>query len=339
MKVCFASEFFHPSFGGQYTSVKSVIDICKLNKIEYSIIHKNSIDYKDKKKLEKKIQKSDIVHIFGGWTLFYINVTLQALKLKKKILVHPMGFYEPWAFTQKRIKKSLAWNFYQKKILLKADLIHCASVNEEKSLIELDRNFKTIVLPFGINKKDIKKNINQNFNKKCLFFSRLHKKKGLDNLLKAWTELNNSKWKIDIIGYGDQNYYKKKYKLDKNKNIKFLKPISNKNKKFTLFDKYDFLILPSSNENFGIVILEALARGLPVLTTNETPWNEIQEKDAGWIINDSLVELKILLYKIFESSKKDMIIKKKNTIKISKYYTKENLSKLYVKTYKKLFIN
>ena len=147
------------------------------------------------------------------------------------------------------------------------------------------------------------------------------------------------KWKIDIIGYGDQNYYKKKYKLDKNKNIKFLKPFSNKNKKFILFDKYDFLILPSSNENFGIVILEALARGLPVLTTNETPWNEIQEKNAGWIINDSLVELKILLYKIFESSKKDMLIKKRNTIKIAKYYTKENLSKLYVKAYKKLFIN
>ena len=70
MKVCFASEFFHPSFGGQYTSVKSVIDICKRNKIGYSIIHKNSIDYKDKKKIRKK--NSKIRHITYFWWLDFI---------------------------------------------------------------------------------------------------------------------------------------------------------------------------------------------------------------------------------------------------------------------------
>ena len=45
-----------------------------------------------------------------------------------------------------------------------------------------------------------------------------------------------------------------------------------------LFSKYDVLILPTQNENFGMVILEALSRGLLILTTNETPWNIIQEK-------------------------------------------------------------
>ena len=60
-----------------------------------------------------------------------------ALKLDKKIIVHPMGFYEPWSFSQKKIKKKIALHLYQKKILLKADLIHCASHNEKKNIYNL----------------------------------------------------------------------------------------------------------------------------------------------------------------------------------------------------------
>ena len=80
----------------------------------------------------KTFLNSDFVHIFGGWTVFYIKLNLLAIKLKKKIIIHPMGFYEPWSLSQKRLKKMLAWNFYQKKLLLNADLIHCASKMRRK---------------------------------------------------------------------------------------------------------------------------------------------------------------------------------------------------------------
>lgn len=338
MKICFVSEYFNQSYGGQYTSVKSVMDICEINNINYLIIHKKSKNFLNKDYLNNVIKKSDIIHIFGGWTLFYVKISLLALKFKKKVIVHPMGFYEPWSLSQKRIKKRVAWNLYQKKILLKADLIHCASLNEQNSLKKLNSNFKTTVLPFGIDHSVLKKKISKNIKKKCLFFSRLHKKKGLDKLLKAWIDLKNPNWSLDIIGFGDAKYYKKIYDLDKNKKVKFLQPITNKKRKFKIFDQYDLLVLPTSNENFGIVILEALSRGLPVLTTNETPWSIIQEKKAGWIINNSYIELKLALNQIFSSPDREIVKRKRNTIKIAKKFTKENLSKLYYEVYKKILI-
>ena len=84
MKICFISEYFTPTYGGQYTSVKGIIDMCKLKKIEFIIIHKHSKSYSSNKILEKSINQCDIVHIFGGWTPFYIKTSLLAHKLKKK---------------------------------------------------------------------------------------------------------------------------------------------------------------------------------------------------------------------------------------------------------------
>ena len=54
------------------------------------------------------------------------------------------------------------------------------------------------------------------------------------------------------------------------------------------------------------------------------------------MINYSIIELKLALNQIFNTQDKEFSIKKKNAIKIAKQYTKENLAKLYLKTYKKV---
>jgi glycosyltransferase involved in cell wall biosynthesis len=334
MKICFITEYFDKSYGGQYFAVKNVMEICQILKINYSIIFKANKNFIDRKRLIKEIQSSDIVYIFGGWTVFYIKMSVLSHKLKKKIIVHPMGFYEPWSLSQKKIKKTIAWYLYQEFFLNKADLIHCASNNEMLNLKKLNSKLNTVILPFALDKKNIKKKINDNFRKKCIFFSRLHKKKGLDKLLQAWISVNDQSWQLDIVGFGEKEGYVNKYNTSKYKNIKFLKPINSKKSKINLLDKYDFLALPSANENFGIVILEALARGLPVLTTNQTPWKIIQDQKAGWIINDSLIELKLALHQIFFLSNNEFYKRKKKATQIAKKFTNEKIAKFYLKAFK-----
>ena len=140
-------------------------------------------------------------------------------------------------------------------MLVDADLIHCGSNTEEKNLKNLNKNFKTIILPFSVKRKNIKKKILKKIKIKCIFFSRLHNQKGLDKLIKAWQAVNNKNWKLDIVGFGNKNFYIKKFKLYKYKNIRFLKPVVDENKKIKLFDKYDFLALPSLSESLVLQYL------------------------------------------------------------------------------------
>ena len=77
------------------------------------------------------------------------------------MIIHPLGYYETWSLNQKKLKKKIAWNLYQKKILLRSDLIHCASKNEQNNLLKLNNGFKTFVLPYGIENSFIKKHKNK----------------------------------------------------------------------------------------------------------------------------------------------------------------------------------
>ena len=43
-------------------------------------------------------------------------------------------------------------------------------------------------------------------------------------------------------------------------------------------------LLPSHNENFGLVVAEAMAHGVPALVTDTTPWKEISRRDLGWCV-------------------------------------------------------
>ena len=50
--------------------------------------------------------------------------------------------------------------------------------------------------------------------------------------------------------------------------------------------------MPTKTENFGIVILEALSYGIPVLTTKAAPWTILNKKSIGWCVDDDKESIK-----------------------------------------------
>jgi len=334
MKVVFLTKNYRPELGGTYTVIKGIFDELS-KKIDLKVYDERKNIFS----LIKIIKKSDICHFFGSWDLFHVFFTNVAFLMKKKVIIHPLGFYEPWSLNEKKLKKKLALKLYQKRILQKADLIHCASEMENKNLLKLDGDLKTKVIPFGVSNiffnKDIKK---RKIKKRAIFFSRIHKKKGLDNLINEWIKINNKDWSLDIYGPCDnKDYYKYLISLvGINNSINFFKPIYNDFKKIRLFKNYDFMILPTKNDTFALVVLESMACGLPVLTNHNTPWYSIEKLNAGWYIPDNNFALNATLKKIFKLKSKNFFIKSRNSYKLAKGFSWNILSNSYVDTYRKL---
>ncbi len=109
--------------------------------------------------------------------------------------------------------------------------------------------------------------------------------KGLDILLNALIHLKNENLKVIIGGSGKllPYYMELAKKLNVEDKCEFLGLIPAE-KRYEFFKDLDFFILPSRHESFGLVLLEAMASGIPVLATRCGGPEEIVEENTGFLV-------------------------------------------------------
>ncbi|MEW6407246.1 MAG: glycosyltransferase family 4 protein [Patescibacteria group bacterium] len=158
---------------------------------------------------------------------------------------------------------------------------------------------KIIVIPNGINIEEINKAPRANLKSDCIFAGRLIKHKNVDYLIKA-IKIIKQKYKPNIkciiIGDGPEKEELKKQtkNLDLENNIKFLGFLGNQLDVFSYFKTSQVFVSPSTNEGFGITVLEANACGLPAVVINH-PDNAtrdlIIENKNGYVVNLNINEI------------------------------------------------
>jgi glycosyltransferase involved in cell wall biosynthesis len=264
----------------------------------------------------KNIETPDLIHIHGLWRLYYAQIAHYARKGKIPLVVSTHGMLEQWALGRSKTIKWIARVLYQDKILENAACLHTTSSEEAVTIRQLGFTNPIAIIPWGIESAEIstapcKKHKDRwgvEANKRiALFVSRLHPAKGLDVLLKAWScvrqRLND--WVLVIAGYDSDGYQRELIRLARDLEIEsdvvFLGPVHGQEKD-DLFISSDLFILPSRSENFGLVVPEALSKGLPVITTTGTPWSKIAEIGCGWWIER---DVQSLVYTLNEAMTKD----------------------------------
>lgn len=115
-------------------------------------------------------------------------------------------------------------------------------------------------------------------------FSRISRKKNFGFLLKVLERVNAS-IDLDVIGPAEDPEYLQELERASDrlegKTVRFLGGRSPEELSAALPD-YDFFVLPTKHENFGHVFVEAWAAGLPVITSDQTPWRGLEARGVGW---------------------------------------------------------
>ena len=235
--------------------------------------------------------KFDIIHSHGLWSGLNHSAARFGNRSNVPIVITPRGMLEPWCLQQKRLKKQFALWLYQRNDLHRAAVLHATSEAEESQLQKLGFAGKIVVVPNGTELPTQNFVKTQNTGKRrVLFLSRLHAKKGIDHLIRAWSAKAPSDWECVIAGPDEGGYLTElkqlHAQLGSNDSLRFYAAVEG-DKKWELMRSADLFVLPSHSENFGIVIAEALACGVPVVTTKRTPWQELKTRACGWWIEDN----------------------------------------------------
>ncbi|MDJ0734448.1 MAG: glycosyltransferase [Nostocaceae cyanobacterium] len=252
----------------------------------------------------------DLIHNHGLWMFPNLYARQAATKNNLPLLISPRGMLEAWSLKNSWFKKLPAWFLYEQQNLQKAIVFHGTSKEEVNSIRKLNFSQPIALIPNGVSLPDLSKQPNREIllqyfpeltdKKWLLFLSRIHPKKGLDNLMRTWSKIANefSDWHLIIAGPDSSGYQKKLEILTKDlkleTSVTFTGMLSGKIKASALRNA-DLFVLPTHSENFGIAIAESLAYEVPVVTTKEAPWEDLVKYGCGWWIEDNQKSLEIAL--------------------------------------------
>lgn len=131
---------------------------------------------------------------------------------------------------------------------------------------------KTLVIPNGVDDfwLDNLRKENDFSDKKILFVGRLDFNKNAENLIKALLDLRKKypEIQLSIVGGGGNNEKNIHALINENKDwITYYGSITDKTQLLTIYRDHNYFAMPSKHETFGLVYIEALSQGLPILYT------------------------------------------------------------------------
>ena len=240
----------------------------------------------------------DILHDNGLWLPHNHRLAVLASNYQIPRVVSIRGMLQPWAMNHKKWKKKLAWHLYQRRDLMQAQC-HLSTSTAETNTVQCYRLDVPIrLVPNGIDIPDaftngiLKQEQNREKRKNtALFLGRIHPVKGLPMLIEAWAKVRPKDWVLQIAGPDESGHKAEVDALIQKRHlssvINFIGPIA-KDDKQSIYSSADLFILPTHTENFGMVVGEALAHSVPVLTTKGAPWSTLVEHNCGWWVDISV---------------------------------------------------
>lgn len=297
----------------------------------------------------------DVLHTHGIWMYPSIAARAWSRRHRRPYLVSPHGMLDPWAVHHSAWKKRLARWLYEDGHLSNAACIRALCESEAQAIRAFGLRNDVCVIPNGMDLPEFSEQkaasgigsppfafpdasahgaqsfglsaIATSGRKILLYLGRLHPKKGLVNLLRAWAETRKpqlgtptaGEWVLAVAGWDQSGHESELKQLATELGIRwtdvrdrqsvacdqaslvFLGPQFGEQKTCCYRD-CDAFILPSFSEGLPMVILEAWAYSKPVLMTPECNLAEGFTANAGIRIGPNVASIASGLSELFQAS-------------------------------------
>jgi glycosyltransferase involved in cell wall biosynthesis len=279
--------------------------------------------------LKENVSRFDGVIVNGIWTYSSLAAAIAARgRVPYAVFTH--GMLDPWfkrRYPLKHLKKRLYWPL-QYPVLCNAGAVLFTSAMERDLAPQSmwPNKWNGVVVPYGAGDPtgDPQAHLEALYSRLpqlrgrryLLFMSRIHEKKGCDLLIQAFARIAADHPEVDLVVAGPDQVGLQS-KLQKMAQDLGIEPrvhwpgMLKGDVKYGALRACDAFILPSHQENFGVVVAEALACGRPVLISNQVNiWREIEQEDVGLVAPDTLEGTQALLSRwlsLDESSRAAMV--------------------------------
>jgi glycosyltransferase involved in cell wall biosynthesis len=235
--------------------------------------------------LVEEARTAAAIHSHGLWLLPNVYPGHAARHAGIPLIVSPHGMLGAEALQFSKAKKTLFWHLFQRRAVAGAACWHATSEKEAHDIRAFGIKAPIAVIPIGI---DLPTQSSRRREKEVLFLGRLHAKKGLDALLRVWPSVaaSHPDWTLRIVGpQGDAAAatYRATAERMNIPNIRF-EDAAYGDRKWDCYRRTSLFVLPTRDENFGIVVAEALAAETPVICSDGAPWSALVDHNAGWWI-------------------------------------------------------
>lgn len=243
-------------------------------------------------------QQSDVIHLHGAWSLANIQWAEIANQSGCAYFVSPHGMLDDWCMEQKSLKKKFFLRFGGQRWLERASGVHLTATAEERQSKKWAPLMRSFVCPLPMDlgpfqeipPRSLAASVEPAYEEEppiVLFLSRLHEKKRPELLIEVAKELK-SEATIVLAGNGDPDYVESLKRQASGTSVRFPGFVRGP-AKVAMYAHATCFALPTSQENFGYVLFEALAAGVPVLTTKGADtWPEMEASGGAIVLEASV---------------------------------------------------
>lgn len=242
-------------------------------------------------------KEADLVHGHGLWLPANWATGRAAKKSGKPLIISLRGALNPNALQHSRWKKRIAGLLFDNSNLQAAHCLHATSQEEYRAVRDYGLRNPVAIIPNGVDavlfdqlldSVELRQKFSVPTGKKILLYlSRISWEKGLEDLAEAWGRVSPDfqEWVLLIVGSGQREYVERLKALFEGtpgrERVIWAGMLTGRDK-LAAYAAANLFVLPSHTENFSLVTAEALAAGVPVITTQGTPWSELVDGGCGW---------------------------------------------------------